>query len=559
MTSLEALFARMRLHSAALVGVGIACAAAFRTRYLVLNSGETLTRAGIFFDDAFFYTTLARNFVKLGFLTLDGRTPTNGVQPFWQALLIAFHWLLPSWELVAMSAALSWVLYAAASGLLGALLWRVLRPRGALPVAVVVGVALLGTKFYGTVLRGLETALFLFVFSVWLWASELLRSARDAGTARQWHYAAFGVVCACLFFARTDWFVASIASFVWVCSMNKPFSQGRWQLPQVRTVAAFSLPLAAIVMPYLVHNWAVHGHPMPISGRVKLHYMTKALPTLKAYLASDEWRGALTLLQKVFKISQKAKVISPGTWGLWAAAIGVGAVLWRKVPRARLWLGTVFLHWAFMQFVYRELRPYTNYYFAAEILTVCVVVGIALNWLIAQLPWRESQRAYALPGVALLLVTFWWAKDADRSIRPTARWETRLQLARNLDRLPSKARVGAFWPGVFAYYSQRPVFPLDGIIGSQDYFEDVVKEKAMLDYAKEQGIEYIVSHVPPRAIQGSGRPSSRDWASGALVLWKQCKYLRPTKYRSLKRGRGWFVYKLEDKPVGWAKKCRGRR
>lgn len=559
MSSLETLLARLRVHSVALVGVIVACVAAFRTRHLVVNSGDTLTRAGILFDDAFFYATLARNFVKLGFLTLDGETPTNGVQPLWQAVLIALHWLFPSWDLIAMNVTLTWLLYAAACGLASALLWRVFRPSGILPVAMLVGFGLLGTRFFGTVLRGLETPLFLFVLSLWLWASELLRTVRDAGKVREWHYAAFGVVCALLFLARTDWFVASIVSFVWVCGVNKPFSQGRWQLPALRSVAAFGLALGAIVLPYLVHNWVSHGHPMPISGRVKLYYMTKYLPTLAEYLASEEWAGPFSLVQQVFKIPHKAKAISWVTGGLWLGAMVVGVMLYRKAPRARLWLAAVCLHWAFMQLAYRELRPYTDYYFAAEALTVCVLVGVALNWAIAKLPLRKSYRSYALAGVAVLVLA-WVVADPKPSVRSNPRWDTRLQLAKDLKRLPSKARLGAFWPGVFAYYSKHSVFPLDGIVGSRDYFENVVKKNRELDYARKHGVEYVISHVPPGIVESSRRPRPKDWSQyGVERMWEGCNHLRTTKYRRVRRGEGWFVYKLEKKPVPKPNKCRGRR
>ncbi len=71
----------------------------------------------------------------------------------------------------------------------------------------------------------------------------------------------------------------------------------------------------------------------------------------------------------------------------------------------------------------------------------------------------------------------WVATDRAKNVNPSPRWDTRLQLARDLKKLPESAKIGAFWPGVFAYYSNRSVFPLDGIIGSQSYFESVVKHE----------------------------------------------------------------------------------
>lgn len=552
--SIETLLTRLRSHSALLVGLVVACVAAFKTRYLVLKSGADLTRSGILFDDAFFYTTLARNFVKLGFLTLDGETPTNGVQPLWQALLIAGHWSFPFWDLVSMNVAFSWVLYAAFCGSVSAWLWRVCEGK-ALPLALMACVGLVSAKFYGAILRGLETPLFLFTFSLWLWGTELLRVKRDKNMAREWHYAVLGLVCALLFLARTDWFVATVATFAWLCFTEKPISRVGVNMPSARRLAAFCLPLAAIVLPYVLHNWFVHGHPMPISGRVKLHYMKTALPTLEQYLKSQEWRGAFVLLRDVFRLGGKGNEVALRTWLLFGTAMAVGGAVFRSMPRARLWLGAVFVHWAFMQLAYRELRPYTSYYFAIEILTACVLMGVLLTWLIERIP-ALPKRTWVLSGAALVIALVWMTTDKPKSVKATARWDTRLRLALDLKKLPAKAKIGAFWPGVFAHYSERSVFPLDGIIGSQSYFEEVVKKQKEVEYAQKHDIDYIVAHFPLSELQKRSRPQTSNWDQTARQrLWPVCRNLRSTKYR---RGR-WSVFELTPEAVTPRRRCPGRR
>ena len=90
--------------------------------------------------------------------------------------------------------------------------------------------------------------------------------------------------------------------------------------------------------------------------------------------------------------------------------------------------------------------------------------------------------------------------------------------------VPEDGRVGAFWPGLFAALSQRPVTPLDGIIGSDDYFRTHVQAGTELDYALANGVGYIAVYLPGSLddlLSAERAPDPGNWANlGRLRLWE---------------------------------------
>ena len=154
-------------------------------------------------DDAFYYFTIARQLAAGHGATFDGLAPTNGFHPLWLLLLT------PVFALTGALRAGSWVgvhlalsLCALLDVVSGVLLWRLLRrlgsPRGAHWAAAV---WFLSPVTVLLSLRGLESALNVTLFAVWLW---VVTWAFGDGTPDARRGALVGIVTGLAFLARTD-------------------------------------------------------------------------------------------------------------------------------------------------------------------------------------------------------------------------------------------------------------------------------------------------------------------------------------------------------------------
>lgn len=519
--------------STASLGAGFATAlvAAFQLRELVLLEPRALALRGRLIDDAFFYTIVARRLSASGVPSFDGEMTTNGLQPGWTALTLLVQSALPTADSLAPMLWISWLLYAVFAGALVAYLCRRCAGRAA-GVAALAFAALiaLNPAFQRLAVQGLETPLLLALAPLFLVLFDRLAALEPARALPIGANVALALVAAALFFARTDWFWASVVSFAWI-----------WRRGGLRAGGTFALVTALCVAPYLATNLAYGGSLIPISGRVKLFYLSSFTPDLGAYLASDEWRGFVSAFADVFPFGHA------GEWLAFPALLA--AATYTILRRERLGAGLVAfgliacLHVSFMQLFYRELRPYTGYYFALELVWIALLAAFALGELAAKRPRLALGLA---AGLALGVMIFALRDDSAGDLERY--WGTRLALADDIRRVaPAGERVAAFWPGAFSYFSGRDVIPLDGVIGSRAYFDSYVREGRELDFVRERRAAYLALHlpIPPEELRAQAEPPPiRSWADlGTLRLWQH----RDVPWRTVaartftERGGGWYL------------------
>jgi len=536
-------------HRNLLLPTVVTIVAAVQTSYLLRWSVRVLGEHGVGVDDAYFYAILAQNYDKLGYLTFDGSMPTNGVQPLWQGLLIALHELLPWVDVMRLSYTSSWFLYAVVTWLTVRYALS-LRLQHALPGALTLAVLVTcNPAFQRLVLCGLETPLFLACYLTLLHRLAAFTSKDDrgrSGDARAVAVLAF--LAGLTFLARTDWFWATflVAIFVWRKTQHK----GLFLL--------FGAVASAVVVPYLAHNWLTYGHLVPISGRAKLVALEQFAPGIFAYLQTDEWQGLFAMVADVFTFDQ-----------LWLAipgAIAMTVMGIREFPRASssvrfLLIGSA-CHSLFLHLAYREVRPYTRYYFVVEALSVGVLLVVLVDRALVRLG-PDSERAQrrvvgATLGLAALVAVE--VGMALLGLRPRESWKSRIRMADTLQTLPNMAPIAAFWPGTLAYFSNRPVLPLDGIIGSEEYLERFVTRGKELEYARARGVRYVVvADMPLDVLYARGAPEIRNWANiGKLRLWQDCVFVKGlvAVHADPKTKNGWYLYELTDRATNRA--CRSR-
>jgi len=474
---------------------------------------------GLLLDDAYFYSVLARNFDQYGFLTLDGEMPTNGVQPLWMIVQILLVKLLPAFHEVELLSKASWLLYLLFSVQMIRLVVRDCRLPSLLAGVFTAGVLLLNVRFQAVAIQGLETPLCLVVLAAtWMAlrrANELLVPARDvglgttdvdgvggasrtsaAGRATEavrgaklalWRVVLLALLATLCFLARTDLF--------WV-----PLGVGIWLLLRravtLRTLGAYVAVVALLAGPYLSYNLIVHGGPLPISGQVKMFYSRTFFESTEQYLRSDEWTAMLHAFTDPFPVTRHLPIVI--TFMIFGGALMLsGFRAGENARRSELRLfGPIFLgHVLCMHLLYRVLEPRSAYYFAPELSWAVLVIASALIPCRIQAASRLRRGlGFAAAGLGLYVAASGWTA---RELEVDPYWFKRMTLAEDIGRkVPHDGRVGAFWPGLIAQFANRPVTPLDGVIGSRDYFENYVKQGRELEYILERERPFVAMLVP---------------------------------------------------------------
>lgn len=522
-----------------LVGLGVAVLAAVQLLPWLLWSTEALAAHGMFRDDGFFYAVLAENYARLGFLTFDGALPTNGVQPLWMWLLLGLKAVFPDVHASLLLARASFFTYVSFAFVGSFWACRGTPLAAAVQVWVFSAAVLLNPSFQYFAVRGLETPLLLLLLMAFLQRLDVLDARDRWSPADGAGLAVLGALC---FFARTHLFWLSVMGFAWL----------GWRRPRSpRLLAAYAAVTAVFVLPYLTFNAVAFGSAMPISGRVKRFYLETVHPTWSDYLGSQEWYGVFSAFAESVWVG-----MSP-PWIAWAIAVLVVLVPLlllairelrvdpssRRLPSS---LGVLALassaNLLLMYGWYRELRPYTAYYFAGEV----VFVAAAGAWLLARAPWP---RAVLAACAAVLLAT---SAGRYASFGPNEYWATHLAVIEDVRALPPDATVGAYWPGALGVLSQHPILPLDGIIASPEYFDEWVRPGRDLDWllARHEPHLAIYLHGSPEALlRSEGPPPMPRWNRlGELRLWSRRDCGPRVLARHPRRdvdGPGWVLFSFD--------------
>lgn len=536
----------LRVAYRAFLATAVALIAVFQLRPYIAYSPEQLTAVGLVIDDAFFYSTIAENFQQLSLLTFDGVMTTTGVQPLLMVIQIGLVELLPQVDGLTL---LMWV--SVVSYLLFAFLtvWYVARgTRSAMLAATAVAaMLLLNAGFQRLVIKGLETPLMLLAVIVTLNAVDFAMQHRRTPPEQfnAWLALPLAITAVLCFFARTDLFAVVIVIGIWTALAGQ-------RRPDIRASLLYCAVAAAAIIPYLTFNWLTQGSIMPISGAVKLHYMHSFYPTLSDYWRSNEWVGYMAAFARVLPLPDNLSYALAYP-ALLLAAYGV----WRKrrallFPTSiRLLTLVILVHIFTMQLVYREIRSYTAYYFAIELLWLVLVAGLFVAQRVSTFNGSSVRRAAALTtaaGAAILLLFQWQMVP----VEPQEYWVQRLKLAQDIRQLvPESQPVGAFWPGALAHFSDRAIVPLDGVAGSREYFEAYVVPQRELVYLEDNQIRYLAIYLnePVSDLLLSHTPPAVDeWSMlGERRLWE----LRdtPMKVLSLRTiagtDGGWYLLELD--------------
>jgi len=212
-------------------------------------------------DDAFYYFETAANLAKLGKMSFDGITSSNGFHPLWLFLLVPIYWVGLSKETSLLAGLILADVISLAATLL--LFW-VLRRRFNIFLAFGLTFMLFSLTLI-PLQYGLETAVLLGSFVALLAFFETRFqdplsnvSYRDCGL--------LGLLLGFVILARLDHALFS-ATFVFLFLI---FNWRSLLLVEERKKIALILSIsAALVLPYLIYNFVTTGYFVPISGVIK--------------------------------------------------------------------------------------------------------------------------------------------------------------------------------------------------------------------------------------------------------------------------------------------------
>jgi hypothetical protein len=430
-------------------------------------------------DDAFIYFVISRNIATGLGATFDGLHPTNGFHPLWALLTVPIFWLSKGGDLpVHLALSLGAICDALAGGLTALLINRLIPNRFAGEWTL--ALYLFNPRVIQESVNGLETSLGMLALAVclaaWFWV--LVQPAHKGRAV------VFGLTLGITVLARSD-----LAIIVGLMGLVYAF-QSR------RALAAPSL--AALVALLTVAPWFVWSQ---IRVGTWVQSSGVAIPSLIAARIQSAPNSAFlwdSLLWPVINFSLRDVVIYPGV-ALLAAIVGLLLARWPNrsaVGTARpsinlnagLWVPLVGA--LLIVGVHTFIRWYPRgWYFVPLAWAWALLAGPLLA---AGLATQYGRRYSLIIAVALGLIIV--AQSIKMIGEPEYRSQSDMRagatwLAENV--APGET-VGAFNAGIYAYFSERRVLNLDGLV---DWGAITARQqKRLLDYFVEQGGSLIIDH-----------------------------------------------------------------
>jgi hypothetical protein len=445
-------------------------------------------------DDGYFYPQIARYIVRGQGSTFNGIMPTNGYHPLWMLFCVAGAAITQrSTQLLQLLSVLQDLMLFGSVLLLVAIA-RAARLRG-------VWLGCLSVLFFNSVLgiwRMLESplAFLLQIVALILTVPSCLPGLEQR--LGRWRLPLLGFSLGLVMLARLDliFFAGTIVVFQWLWGKEAGIDSGRLN----RTLAP-GVVAALVVTPYLVWNWRMFHHLLPISGAIK-----STFPHVQPWGVQNF------------------------TWPMLLGMALNGLLLFRRqrTPFQTLCLLSAIA--AALHLVYTlsfgEVAPW-------YLTTGTLSLALALAWVLDAV--LERLHLGAVPeGVAAALICALFIAAA--IVRSTSNLSfTRLRtgqaslhghyvepkraLGERLDAvLPAGSRVFINdAPGGVAFYSHMNVVPVDGLVADYAYNRELL-ELGMAGYAAKHGIRYLIAPIIPAGLHYDRLDmQARRSADGELV------------------------------------------
>jgi hypothetical protein len=447
-------------------------------------------------DDAFYYFKTANNIVLGLGSTFDGINQTNGYHPLWMLNLILIYLVFPQSPLRALRLVLLtmaayhiltvFMLYKTIQRLQGvswgvasALVW------GISPIVLRINLSGLESALYSLLLSG--TIYFVSIHLKDRSGSWRLAIQDTPGAILPKAHLKIGVLIALCILARLD-SVFLFVGLVMALGIVTHFDISRYK----RILFAMVLPIMIFLGVYLVYNFITFHHIIPVSGVVKqpqvpidvYGFLTKILWPLSPLY--HKWGiGMLLLAFSLILVPFFVSVLHFGSFR---------EILITTLRRYDwLWAGSILLY------IYNALSatPYASWYYIPLIFCVLFSASEVIYLASTCMKISNNVRRFGFISITSFVVIF-YAGLAALEFNPHKNEieVEKLRAAQWLRNNLPLGSVGAAWnAGIMAYFSDRQVVNLDGLINSYEYAE-AMKNCKEPEFILQQGVDYVFDMFP---------------------------------------------------------------
>ena len=519
----EAAQAPSATHPLAFAGLAIVVAAglALRLEHAWRSMHHLVLR--VVPDDSFYYFQIARNLAHGRNVTLDGETVTNGFHPLWFALITPLFAIADRELSVHLALSLGAVLGAATV----ALVFEIVRRLTSNPWAALVGAGFfaLNPPIIVYAVNGLETSVMLFctalvVLGLILMVQSDVRRDRD--------YVLFGAACGLLVLARTD--AALVVPIVIGYLALGERREVRWRGP----ILASSM-VALLLAPWLIWNLAALHTIVQISGIAGGHLDRTGYYAANGHDLGGRISHGLSVLRHGVVDDLPHQFMVPpfdGSRRFWVIVIvGVAAIVLLPVSRRRATLGAAalvavpFSGLILMLVIELAVRWFVRpWYYAPYALLAAIGLGLFAHWLegavcdlIARAP-NLPRAARAAPAIAMYIVLAAilfsrYGPHRDNEIVVGYGWQPNVLEASSwlANNTAPGTRVAAYNAGIPAYFSERTVVNLDGLVNHDAYI--ALRNCTTRDYIREKRIDLVADARGQFFLGGCGLSFVNDLTS----------------------------------------------
>jgi uncharacterized membrane protein YiaA len=448
--------------------------------FLLTQPTETLL--GFTEDDGFYYLKIAQNISRGDGPSLDGVNLTNGFHPLWQIILVPIARLSGDNPQLMLR-----IVFALQLLLLALSIFCVARfaqkTWGGLSAGIA-GVVFLLPRALSFFFSMMEPGLLLFLCSAYLlWgerhAENLFQPQRPV-----WQDFESGVFLALIFLARLDAGLVGLCYFVillvrWIASgCNSP---ARF-LAKCALVAA---PVLILVFPYLLYNHVYFGHLLTISSAIKHQNIIPWSEKGEFVTDLPEYFLAAVgiALWLIYQLLRKLGHPYPTKAGNSQVSYFPFIILFTLTGLLRYLDGLFFT----------DLQL-NNMGYALLLLPSALLLAM-FGEMLQRLGRRFGRKIWGFLASALLLIiilglSFWGNLRALQNC-PLYWYSRSYQAALWADQhLPDNAVIGMSDAGIFAYFCERRVVNLDGLVNDYEY-QDILRAGKFGEYLQNQGINYI--------------------------------------------------------------------
>jgi hypothetical protein len=419
-------------------------------------------------DDASYYFSIARNFARGKGLSFDCSNITNGFHPLWLYVLSMLNLLISETPEVQILVFLS--LQAALLTGAGWLLFSTVR-RSLSSIAALT--ALAGYVFWVApeAVNGMESALLVFCIAAFMY----VYSQASAHGFLRGRFLGIGLALGLVVLARLD--AIFFAACIFLIEISRTREPGQGRLPFM--TGGFLL----IVGPYLIYNYATFGHLMPISGWLKT---TFPVPGWRPDFLGDpvvRWSIALAV----------------------GYLVAAGILSWRKTteraaPRysqcVAALCGMILLQAAYtVVFMRWAVFPW---HFVLFYLLLPLVFAHSVHWLVAHPGGNRWAYRIALSMIALACIPTYARVTDMRAVHDSPLgidWQIAARRAAiwARDHTTPSMKFAMKDSGHFAFFSDRCVVNLDGLVNNYDY-QDILEKRQLNQYLVGQKVAFVVQH-----------------------------------------------------------------